>query len=283
MANIKISADSTCDLSKEILDRFNITIIPLTVVSGDKSFKDGIDITTDEIFRITEESGKLCSTAAVNVYDYTELFKNFLKDCDALIHVCISSDFSTCYQNACVAAKEFDGRVRVIDSRNLSTGMGHVVYEAALLAQGNDDLDTIEKKLIDLTSRVEASFVIDKLDYLKRGGRCSAVKAFGASVLMLKPSINVIDGKMTVGDTYRGSFEKCLKKYVRNRLEGRDDIEDDRIFITYSSASPETVAVVRKLVEEYGNFKEILETRAGCTVACHCGPNTLGILFVRKK
>lgn len=282
MSKILVSSDSTCDLSREIVEKFDIRIVPLLIVSGSNSYKDSIDITTDEIFRLTEETGKLCSTSAVNVFDYTQYFSEFLKDCDELVHICISSDFSTCYSNACLAAREFDGRVVVIDSRNLSTGMGHIVYEAALMAQNGTSLHDIEAKLNELTGRVEASFVVDKLDYLKRGGRCSAVKAFGASVLQLKPSINVIDGKMTVGQTYRGTFEKCLRRYVKDKLYGRDDIVYDRVFITYSSAPDEIVDMVEELVREYADFKEILRTRAGGTVACHCGPNTLGVLFIRK-
>ncbi|MBQ9950313.1 MAG: DegV family protein [Clostridia bacterium] len=282
MTRIKISADSTCDLSCEILDKFNISIVPLTVVSDGNSYRDGVDITPEEVFRLTEENGKLFSTSAANIYDYTELFTEQLKNYDEVIHICISAEFSTCYRNACTAAEEFGGRVRVVDSRNLSTGMGHVVYEAALMAQSGKSSEEIEAALNKLTDKVEASFVVNSLEYLKRGGRCSALKAFGAAVLQLKPSINVVDGKMTVGDTYRGSFEKCLKRYVKDRLEGRDDIVDDRIFITYSSASPETVDMVRNTVKEYHDFKEIICTSAGCTISCHCGPDTLGILFMRK-
>ena len=283
MSKIIVSSDSTCDLSQELVERYGIKIVPLLVVSGSDSYKDGIDITPADVFRLTEETGKLCSTSAVNVYDYSRYFSDFLKDADELIHICISSDFSTCYNNACMAAEEFGGRVVVIDSRNLSTGQGHVVIEAALAVQRGEKLHDIEKMLNELTGRVEASFVVDKLDYLKQGGRCSAVKAFGAAVLQLKPSINVIDGKMTVGQTYRGTFEKCLRRYVKERLEGRDDIVYDRVFITYSSAPEGIPEMVEELVREYADFKEIIHTTAGCTVSCHCGPNTLGVLFIRSK
>lgn len=282
MSKIRISADSTCDLSKEIVEKFNIRIVPLLVVSGAESFRDGIDITPEEIFRKTAETGKLCSTSAVNVYDYQQIFKEELESSDEVLHVCISSDFSTCYNNACAAAEEYGGRVSVIDSRNLSTGMGHIVYEAALMAEEGLSLSEMTEKLNALTSKVDASFVVDNLDYLKQGGRCSAVKAFGASVLQLKPNINVVDGKMTVGQTYRGTFEKCLRRYVKDKLEGRDDLKLDRIFITYSSAKPEMVDMVEGLIKEYADFKEIIRTNAGCTVCCHCGPNTLGILFITK-
>lgn len=283
MLKIKVSSDSTCDLSKEILDKFDIAIVPLGIVSEGNMYKDGVDITTEDIFRLTEKTGKLCSTSAANAYDYGERFRKSLETADELVHICIGSEFSVCYVNACKAAEEFGGRVAVVDSRNLSTGMGHVVYEAALMAEQGLSSSEIKERLDELTRRVEASFVIDQLEYLKKGGRCSAIKAFGASVLKLKPSIDVIDGKMTVGETYRGSFEKCLKRYARERLEGRDDIIWDRVFITYSTASREVIDAVTEVVKEYGHFKEIIETCAGGTVACHCGPNTLGVLFVRSK
>ena len=284
MAKIRISADSTCDLSKDIIDKFDITIIPLSIIADGKSYKDGVEINSSDVFEITKKTGKLCSTSAVNVYDYSVKFKELLSDeNDTLVHICISSDFSTCYRNACLAAEEFENRVRVIDSRNLSTGTGHIVYEAALMAENGYSLDEIESNMNELTSRVEASFVIDQLDYLKQGGRCNALQAFGASVLKLKPSISVIEGKMTVGETYRGSFEKCLKKYIKDKLDNRTDIVPDRCFITYSSAAPEIVSEIHKLVDSYCIFNEIIETTAGCTVSSHCGPNTLGILFIRKK
>lgn len=279
---IKITADSTCDLTPELLERSDVELIPLSVILGDKALKDGLEITPDDIFRHVEATGSLPSTTAVSVGEYQECFARLSAQYEAVIHIDISAEFSSCYQNACIAAEEFDN-VYVVDSRNLSTGHGHVVVEAALAAQRGMSAAEIVSYLNDLVNRVEASFLLDQLDYMVKGGRCSAVTMLGANLLKLKPCIEVKDGKMGVVKKYRGSFEKCLLAYVKDRLEGREDLAYDRIFITYSSAAPETVQAVREAICRYAPFAEVLETRAGCTVTSHCGPNTLGILFIRSK
>ncbi|NCC67220.1 MAG: DegV family protein [Clostridia bacterium] len=278
---IKVTADSTCDLSQELLDRYDITTVPLYILKDGKEYRDGVDITPKDIFAHVAAGGDLCSTAAVNVADYIELFEKFSKDYEAVFHIDISSDFSCCYQNACTAAEEFDN-VYVIDSRNLSSGQGHVVVEAAIKGAQMDDPKKLYDYLVRLTERVEASFVMDKLDYMRKGGRCSAVALLGANILQLKPCIEVVDGKMGVAKKYRGSFEKCLDSYLKDRLQGRDDIVYERIFITHP-ACDEYVGHVREEIKKYGNFKEIDPTHAGCTVSCHCGPGTLGVLFIRKE
>ncbi len=278
---IKITSDSTCDLSPELLTRYNVEVLPLSVILNDKSLRDGLEIDPEGIFRHVTETGSLPTTSANSVGEYQDQFARLSPQYDAVIHINISSEFSSCYQNACIAAQEFEN-VYVVDSRNLSTGHGHVVIEAALAAERGMSAPEIVDYLNDLTGRVEASFVLDQLAYMVKGGRCSSATALGANLLKLKPCIEVKNGKMGVTKKYRGSFDKVLCDYVKDRLEGRDDILYERIFITYSSAMPETVKAVRALVEQYGNFAEILETRAGCTVCCHCGPNTLGILFIRK-
>jgi DegV family protein with EDD domain len=278
---IKVTADSTCDLSQELLDRYDITTVPLYILKDGKEYRDGVDITPKDIFAHVAAGGDLCSTAAVNVADYIELFGKFTKDYDAVFHIDISSDFSCCYQNACTAAEEFDN-VYVIDSRNLSSGQGHVVVEAAIKGAQMDDPKKLYDYLVKLTDRVEASFVMDKLDYMRKGGRCSAVTLLGANILQLKPCIEVVDGKMAVAKKYRGSFEKCINSYVKDRLQGRDDIVYERIFITHP-ACDEYVEHVREEIKKYADFEEIDPTHAGCTVSCHCGPGTLGVLFIRKE
>ena len=201
-----------------------------------------------------------------------------------MIHINISADFSSCHQNACVAAEEFPGRVFVVDSRNLSTGHGHVVCEAVKMAEaGILSPAEIAEVLRELADRVDASFVLDRLDYMVKGGRCSAVAALGANLLKLKPYIEVVDGKMRVGKKYRGSFEKCILEYVKDKLQGRDDLVLERIFITYTPVQEDLVEKVRAAVASYAPFEEIVETQAGCTISCHCGPGTLGILFIRSK
>lgn len=279
---IKITSDSTCDLSPELITENNISIFPLTVIKGDKEFKDGVDIAPIDIMMHVDNGGNLCTTSAINVGEYIEYFAPFAKENDAVIHITIGSLFSSCYQNACLAAKEYDN-VYVIDSMNLSTGHGHVVMEAAKKVKEGLNPEEICDYLNLLTPRVEASFILDRLDYMVKGGRCSAVTALGANLLKLKPCIEVAGGKMGVCKKYRGSFEKGIANYIQDRLQDRDDIETDHIFITHTvMEGGEPVELARKCVNEYKKFDHVYETKAGCTIFCHCGQNTLGVLFIRK-
>lgn len=279
---IRISSDSTCDLSPEYIRAHQVEILPLCTIKGGKTYSDGVDITPEDIFAHVAAGGDLCSTAANNVDDYVTCFRKMLTTCDAVIHIDISSDFSSCYQNACIAAQEFEN-VYVIDSRNLSTGHGLVVCEAVELAEAGElSPQEIAQHLNTYTQRVEASFVLDQLEYLRKGGRCSTLAALGANLLSLKPCIEVKDGKMQVGKKYRGKYQNVIVSYVKDRLQNRDDIDYHRIFITHTTMADGIVQAVRQAVEECGTFDEILETTAGCTISCHCGPSTLGILFVRK-
>lgn len=279
---IKITADSTCDLSPQLIAENHIELFPLHVNKGGKFFRDGVDITPAEIFAHVDQGGDLCSTAAVNADEYQQRFAVLSREYDAVVHIDISSDFSSCYQNACIAARGFDN-VYVIDSRNLSTGHGHVVMEACKMAKTCTNVEQMVADLQELTSRVEASFIMNRLDYMVKGGRCSTVAALGANLLKLKPCIEVADGKMRVCKKYRGSYIKCLESYVAERLSGRDDIVYERLFITYSTASQEELDAVHRVVNRCAPFTQVIETRAGCTVSCHCGPQTLGVLFIRKR
>ena len=279
--NIKILSDSTCDLSAALLEKYGITVVPLTVVKNEEQFKDGIDITPADIFAHVAAGGGLCSTAANSVGEYADWFEKYAHDYDGVIHINISAEFSSCYQNACLAAEGFDN-VRVIDSRNLSTGQGLVVLEACRLAKECDDLDEMAEKLRAFTGRVEASFLLDRLEYMTKGGRCSAAAALGANLLNLKPCIEVKDGKMVVVKKYRGNYAKCLANYVKDRLDGRDDLALEHLFVTKTPVTPACYEAVMEAVSQYGHFENVYETDAGCTVSCHCGPGTLGILFVRK-
>ncbi len=280
---IKITADSTCDLSPELVEKYNITIVPLYIVRGEESLKDGVEITPEDIFKYVDSGKGVCSTAAVNLSDYIEVFSEQLKTCDAVIHFNISSDMSSCYASASLAAKEFEG-VYVVDSRNLSSGIGHLVLDAAIMAQqGEKSASEIYDIIQSEVDKVESSFVIDTLKYLHKGGRCSALTALGANILKLKPCIEVKNGKMDVGQKYRGSFSTVILQYVRDRLMGRTDIDTRRIFITYPATTSEEIAdAVEKEVRKYMDFDEIYHTHAGCTVSNHCGPVCLGILFFRK-
>lgn len=279
---IKVTADSTCDLSKELLNRYDITTVPLYVLKDGKAFRDGADITPEDILRHVEAGGELCTTSAVTIGDYQSFFGSFSAACDAVIHICIGSGFSCCYQNACIAAREYPN-VYVIDSRNLSTGQGLLTVEAALLAASELDARNICETLRELSGRIETSFLINRLDYLRKGGRCSLIASLGANILQLKPCIEVVDGRMQVAKKYRGSFEHCLAAYVKDRLRGRADLAADRIFITHTEVSSQALREAREGIGRCADFREVLETRAGCTIFCHCGPGTLGILFIREK
>ena len=279
--NIKILSDSTCDLSPAQLAEHDIELARLTVIKDGEPFTDGITITPADIFAHVAAGGDLCSTTAINIQEYEELFAKYSADYDAVIHINIGSGFSSCYQNARLAAEEFSN-VYVIDSQNLSTGQGHVVLEACRLAKTCDNMAEIVEKLNEFTSRVEASFVLDQLAYMAKGGRCSAVAALGANLLGLKPCIEVKGGKMGVVKKYRGSYAKCLSAYVKDRLADRDDIIRNELFLTYTTVTDDALQAVKAGIQEHGHFATVYETTAGCTVSCHCGPSTLGVLFVRK-
>lgn len=278
---IKILSDSTCDLSKELLEQNDITLIPLTVVKDGKSFSDGIDITPADIFNHVAAGGDLCSTTAINMGEYQDWFAKYASDYDGVLHVNIGSSFSCSYQNACLAAEEFEN-VRVIDSQNLSTGQGLVVLEACKLAKECNSLDELHQKVQAFTSRVEASFLLDELKYMVKGGRCSSAAALGANLLNLKPCIEVKDGKMAVVKKYRGNYAKSLASYVKDRIADRDDLDRGTLFVTRTPVTDECLEAVKNAVDTYADFENIYWTEAGCTVSCHCGPGTLGVLFVRK-
>lgn len=279
---IKILSDSTCDLSAELLEKYNITLVPLTVIKDGQAYSDGVDITPADIFAHVAAGGDLCSTTAMNMGEYSEYFGKYSPEYDGVLHINIGSGFSSSYQNACLAAEDFDN-VRVVDSMNLSTGQGLVVLKACELAEQCQSLDELYRKVQEFTSRVETSFLLDQLAYMVKGGRCSSVVALGANLLNLKPCIEVKDGKLTVVKKYRGNYAKCLANYVKDRLNDREDLDRDTLFVTRTPVTDECLNAVKEAVDAYSKgFENIYWTEAGCTVSCHCGPSTLGVLFVRK-
>ena len=280
--NIKITAASTCDFSPELCRRLGVTLAPLHVVKGGQSYRDGVNITPQDIFAHVDAGGELCTTTAVSVGEYLDLFEPLSKMHDAVVHITIGSEFSSCYQNACLAADELPNVV-VIDSCNLSNGQGQIVAEACRLAQDCRDVSALCDELRDLTGRIETSLLLNRLDYMVKGGRCSSVMALGANLLRLKPSIEVVDGRMRVARKYRGDYAKCLGEYVQDRLAGRSDIETARIFAPHTAMPPATLAAFHKAVARAGKFGEIIHEHAGCTVCCHCGPSTVGLMLIRKK
>ena len=280
---IRICADSTCDLSPELVEKYGIEITPLYIVKDGKSYADGIEITPQDIYQHVRAGGAMCSTAAVSVADYEAFFAEQRKSCDALIHFHISSEMSSCYQNACIAAESVSG-VYPVDSRNLSTGIGQLVIAAAeMAAEGKLSAEEIYRIVLEKREKLDVSFVLDTLEYLRKGGRCSTLAAMGANLLSLKPCIEVRDGKMGVGKKYRGTLGKCIVQYVRDRLEGRDDIDLKRIFITDSTGfAPEELEAMEAEVLRCQPFEEVLHTHAGCTISNHCGPRCVGILYFHK-
>ena len=280
---IKISSDSTCDLSQELVDKYDVNIVPLYIVKDGKELVDGVDIVPQDIYDHVANGGTIVSTAAVSVADYLTVFGKLREEYDAVVHFCISSEMSCCYQNACVAAAEIGG-VYPVDSRNLSTGIGLLILEAAeMAAKGEMTGEEIQSAMDERREKLDVSFILDTLSYLAKGGRCSTVAALGANLLSLKPCIEVKNGAMGVGKKYRGNLVKCLLQYVKDRLDGRDDIDTRRIFITESGGyTDEEVEQVRQTVLACQPFAEVLHTNAGCTVSSHCGPTTLGILYFHK-
>lgn len=282
MAKIIISSDSTSDLSAELKERYNVKIIPLGITLGTEVYRDGIDITPDEIYAHHAKTGELPKTTASNVGECIDYFTELTKDGDAVIHFTISSTMSSTYSNTCLAAEEFEN-VFVIDAANLSTGSGLLVVAAAEMAKNGMQASDIVAEIEKIKPCVDASFVIDSLEYLHKGGRCSALAMMGANLLKLKPCIEVKNGSMGVGKKYRGVYGRVLAEYVDERLQNVEDIDTDRVFVTHAGCDPEIVNAVVEQVKSKGIFKEVFLTRAGCTVSSHCGANTLGVLFVRKS
>ena len=279
---IRVSADSTCDLSPQLLEEYDIETLPLYVVMEGRPYQDGVDLTPDGLYQKVQASGKIGSTAAINVEEYLSFFTHMKDTCETVIHFTISSEMSSCCQNARIAAAEVGG-VYVIDSRNLSTGIGLLVLRACELARQGMAAEVIVSYIENMAGRVDASFIPESLEFLKMGGRCSALAALGANLLRIKPCIQVRDGVMGVGKKYTGSQEKVLLKYVGDRLLHLEDVDLSRVFITHSGMDdPALVDKVKDAVLAAAPFEEVLVTRAGCTISNHCGPNTLGVLFCRK-
>jgi DegV family protein with EDD domain len=279
--NIRFTADSTCDMSADFIERFGVKVFPLSVLMGDKLYKDGVDINPDVIFEHYAKTGELPKTAAPNITEITEFFGNLTECGNAVVYFTISSEMSSSFNNARIAAQNFED-VYVVDTRNLSTGGGLLVLHAADLARAGKSAAEIAEECRALTDKVDASFVIDNLEFLHKGGRCSAVAAFGANLLQLKPCIAVNGGKMGVGKKYRGKFAMVLQKYIADRLGDGAELCANRVFVTHAGCDDAIVQQCVEQVKELGIFDEVLVTRAGCTVSAHCGRNTLGVLFVRK-
>ena len=278
---VVITADSTCDLSQELKERFSIHTVPLTILLGEDSYYDGVDFTTEDIYKRYREDGTLPKTAAPGIQQLTDFFTQFLEQGCEVVHLDISSELSGTFNNACIAASELEG-VHVVDTRMLSTGVGLLALEGAECRDRGMCAADIAEHLRALTDKVDTSFVLDTLEFMWKGGRCSGVAALGANLLYLKPGLEMKDGKLGVYKKYRGNIQSVYRQYVKERLAGAE-FRPGHVFVTDSGEVPdeildELMTMARKAVPG----AEIHNTKAGCTVTSHCGPKTLGILFIRK-
>lgn len=281
---IKIMSDSTCDLSKELVEKYNIAILPLHILLGEEEHEDGVNITPDKIFAWSDENKKTPTTAAPSLGEAMDFFRPCLEEGNEIICFSISDSMSTTgnVMRMAVEALEAEKRVHIIDSANLSTGIGLLIIEAAIMAQEGKSAEEIVNKLEELKPKVRSSFVVDTLTYLHRGGRCSSVAALAGGVLKLHPKIVVEDGKMEASKKYRGKLPSVIMAYVKDIEEELKQAKPERVFITHSGCEAVIVDEVRSYLESLGVFAEILETRAGGVVSSHCGPGTLGVLFIAK-
>ena len=279
---VLLSADSTCDLGAALLEEYNVHVVPFNVTLGDEQYLDGVTIDPDGIYATYREKKILPRTAAINIATYEDIFRGYVEQGFDVVHISLGHGLSSSNQNAGLAAEEV-GNVWVIDSCNLSTGSGLLVLEAAKRIAAGLPAEQIAEEVRALVPLCHASFVLDTLEFLHKGGRCSALAMMGANVLQLKPCIevNTEDGTMSVGKKYRGSLAKVREQYVRDMLN-RDDIDYEKVFITHSGTSDAELEKMKAVVADCGPFENIYVTRAGCTVSCHCGPETLGVLFMTK-
>ena len=278
---VVITADSTCDLSREILARFDIRVIPLTILLGDESYLDGVGFDAQDIYSRYRKDGTLPKTSAPGIQQFMDFFTPILDEGCEIVHLDISAELSSSYNNACIAASELGG-VHVVDSRMLGTGIGLLAIEGAECRDRGMPAEEIAGHLRALTEKVDTSFVLDTLEFMWKGGRCSAVSALGANLLRLKPALEMRDGKLSVYKKYRGSIQSVYRQYVKERLASAE-VRPGHIFVYNSGeVSDETLAEINAIVREAVPGAEIHNTLAGCTVASHCGPKTLSVMFIRK-
>lgn len=282
MKKTMIVADSTCDLGAELVARHSLRIVPLDVNLGGKMYLDGVEITPEDIYRHYEERRELPRTAAPNMMAFADAFAACRREAEGVVCFTISAEMSSTYNNARMAALDFEN-VHVVDTRNLSTGGGLLVLAAAEMAERGMDAAAIADACRALVDRVDASFIVDDLEFLHKGGRCSALAALGANLLQLKPCITVNGGKMGVSKKYRGRFSAVLEKYVEERIGDGACIVTDHVFVTHAGCEADVVEAVVSKVKALLPDATVHVTRAGCTVSAHCGKNTLGVLFVKKE
>ena len=276
---IRITGDSSVDLSKELTEKYNIKILPFNILMNDKEYSDGIDINNEMIVDNFKKNGTLPKTSAVSEERYNEFFAPIVENGDKIIHFTLSSSMSCTYENALKASKNFKD-VTIIDGKNLSTGTALIMLYACGLVNQNIEYEKIIELVQKRIPNIQSSFVLDKLNFLHKGGRCSSIALLGANIFGIKPSIEVKDGKMGMAKKYRGPFKKVVELYTKETLEKFNNPDLTRCFITYSTIEEDVLELVKKIVEEKYNFKEVLIARAGATITSHCGPNTIGVLYI---
>lgn len=280
---VVLFADSTCDLETELCEQLDVHLIPYHIGLDGKEYRDNVDIHVGELYAAWRERKLLPKTSAISTGEYIDAFSPWIRDGYEIVHINLGAALSASFQNCVLAAGELEG-VYPVDSKNLSAGTGHLVIEAARLRDQGLSAAEIQREITAMTSKVHVSFTLDTLEFMHAGGRCSAVTLLGANMLSLKPCIEVdnTSGSMSVGKKYRGKLMNVEKQYVKDKLAAYSDIRTDKIFITYSTIDESYVECVRQAIEEVMHFDRIYVTRASCTIASHCGPNTLGILFMTK-
>ena len=283
--SVKIIADSTCDLSVELLKQYDISILPLHIVLGELEYKDGLEISPDEIYEWSDSKKEAPKTSAASIADTIDLYDQYLKEFDEIVCFSISGQMSTTVNVMRMAVEELDAeeRIHIIDSENLSTGGGLLVIEAAIMAENGLSGKEIVEKIGDLKPFVRSSFIVDTLTFLHRGGRCSGVAALAGGALKLHPKILVENGAMKPDKKYRGKMSNAILTYAKDLEPQMMNAKPDRVFITHSGCDKEIIQSVYQFVEELGYFKEILITRAGGVISSHCGPGTLGVLFIENN
>lgn len=284
MRPVAIFADSTCDLSAAQCRENNISIIPLYVILNENSLRDSIDITANDVYAQVEQTKQLPKTSAASMQDFIHAWTPWIEKGHDIVYISLSSKLSASFQNARTAAEAFpQGRVFAVDGRTVSTGIGLTVLKAAELAKEGMSAEEIARQAELLTKRQRTSFIIDSLTYLRRGGRCSALTAFGANLLNITPEIVAEDGALVLGRKFRGSLRRSAKKYVAGIIENLDKIDPQRVFLTHTPCSEELLTGMREALQATGYFGEICETEAGCVIGSHCGPGTVGILYFMKE
>ncbi len=277
-----ISTDSTADLTPELIEKYNIQVVPLGIEMDGNLYRDGVDITADDLYAYHEKTGTLAHSSAYNIGEYEDHFTALTQQGYDVVHIGLADYLSSTLHNAQLAAEDMEN-VYVVNSKRLSTGIGLLVLKGAELAAEGKTAKEIAEKLTELAYHVDASFVVDTLEYLHAGGRCSGVAKFGANLLKIKPQIVVYDEKMDTGKKYRGKIAVCRNQYMEDQLHDLDDVCLDRVFLTHSGMPQEEIDMALEHLRSLADFKEILVTRAGCVISCHCGPGTMGILFLRKN